>query len=147
MKHCLIALLCLGCVSYAGFNKQQAPNSAQVSATKRAYDEQGNVDLEPLVDLVVGDTIAFKIKDKIVVGTVKQRTTEPKKSLKLFGEFSDHNKSGFVFEFTSSSKDEVTVKGIIFFVDLNKIYTLEHDKEKNILVFKEQNIAARSVDS
>lgn len=148
MKHCLVALLCLVGVSYAGIKQQQQPVEAvqNIAADKKAYDEQGNVNLEPITLAKVGETIEFKVKDKPVVGIVRERLVDPKQGLRIHGELLGQEKAGFIFIFSKTGADQVTVNGALLFVNLNKIYILDCNEEKHILFFKEQEISVREAD-
>jgi len=138
-------MLCLIDVCQAGFQKQQTSNVSSVisETTKKAYNNQGDVDLQPLGDIQVDERIAFKLNDRIIVGTVKQRKVDEQNTLKLFGVFDGSEKSGFIFEFKSIKKDEINVKGVLFFVEINKIYSLQFNESKKTLYFKEDQIVVR----
>lgn len=145
MKHFFVIMLCLIGVCHAGFQKQQTSNvSSDISeTTKKTYNAQGDVDLQPLGDIQVEEKIAFKLNDRVVVGTVKQRVIDEQNTLKIFGVFDGSEKSGFIFEFKSTKKDEINVKGVLYFVETNKIYSLQLNESKKTLYFKEDKIVAR----
>lgn len=139
MKRCLALLMCLSLPLHAGVQKQESKAAVITSSTKQAFDKNGDVDLVPLVDLKVGDTVAFKVDNEIVVGTVTRQSITPEEGLKLFGEFGTSNKAGFLFHFGSQN----TVKGMLFFADKNTIYNLSVDGEGKRIIFEKQIIAPR----
>lgn len=142
MKWC-VALLCWMTLDvHAGMQRQSPPTTAAVTdATKRAYDKDGDVDLEPLLDLKIGDSVAFKIGDEIVVGTVNQRDVSPGTGLKIFGTFPGHDKAGFLFQFGVAN----TVKGLLFFVGRNATYNLVIDEATKRLSFERRDLQPRAV--
>lgn len=145
MKRCLAILLCLACISHAGMVKQSPRIEQPSKQQKQAFNQQGEVELQPLVDSEEGESIAFKVKDKIILGVVKQKLVDPKLGIKIFGDFPGYEKAGFVFMFGSLPNGDAVVKGSLFFVDTGKAYMLSFDADKKALIFKEQDITVREV--
>jgi hypothetical protein len=146
MKTCLFVLWCLAQTAQGGAVKQDSPSLANQSSQQtaaKAFDDEGNVVLAPLVELKPGDLVRFMIKDKIVQGTVKQRIVDPGTSLKIMGDFPGHDKAGFVFQFGALDDGSTTVKGILFFAEQNELYSLELDDKTKSLRFKQQEIKVR----
>lgn len=137
MKRCLALLVCWSLVAHAGMHKQESTPYVQITSnTKQAFDKDGNVDLNTVIDLKVNDTVTFQVDGNVVVGVVTQRNTVPETSLQIVGDFSKTNKAGFVFQFTSSN----TVLGILIFTQKNFIYKLSFDGEKQVFCWIKQEI-------
>lgn len=145
MKRCLTVMLCLLTFQLNAGLQQQAPSSesalTMMDSTKHAYDKRGDVDLEPLLDLKIGDTVAFKLEQEVVVGVVKQREFSPDTGLKLFGVFPGHNKAGFLFHFGAAQ----TVRGMLFFVDRNATYNLTLEESSKRLMLERRDIQPRTL--
>ena len=125
--------------AHAGMQRQSPPSTTIAESTKRAYNEKGDVDLEPLLNLKAGDTVAFKVGDEIVVGRVERREASSDIGLKLFGTFPEHSKAGFLFHFGAAN----TIKGLLFFVDRNAVYNLILDETNMRLSFERRDLKPR----
>lgn len=144
MKRCMVLLVCfITSTLYAGMQRQQPISRADtrvVESAKRAYTKDGEVDLEPIVDLKVGDNIAFKLGDEVVVATIDKRDTTAESGLIIIGTFIGHNKAGVFFQFTPKN----VIKGVLFFTEKNAIYNLSLDETTGRVYFKRQEIAPRT---
>ena len=145
MKRCLALMMCLMTSQLNAGLQRQTPatpiDTQLVDSAKKAYTKEGNVDLEPLLDLKVGDIVAFKAGEEIVVGTVAQRSLTPDDGLKIFGTFTSHTKAGFLFHFGPGN----TVKGVLFFVDRNVTYNLAYNEATKQLVFERRELTLREL--
>lgn len=141
-KVCSVLLCLLTFNLEAGMQRASAPDAlVATDSTKRAYDKDGDVDIEPLLELKIGDTVAFKIDNEIIIGKVEQRDISPDTGMKLFGTFPGHNKAGFLFHFGVVN----TVKGLLFFVDRNATYNLTIDDASKRLRFERRDLQPRSL--
>jgi len=127
----------------AGVHKQESKAAVITSSTKQAFDKNGDVDLVPLVELNIGDTVAFKVDNEVVVGVVTIRSITPEDGLKIFGEFDTSNKAGFLFHFKLQNESQSSVNGLLFFPDKNVVYNLSVDEKRTRIIFEKQIIVPR----
>jgi hypothetical protein len=128
---------------HAGLQRQPTTTTQITADTHQAFDEHGDVDVKPLLSLKVRDLVAFKLGDEVVVGTITQRDMSRETGLKIFGTFADHGKSGFLFHFSPINNDQVTIRGVLFFVDKNVMYNLGVDESHHRLYFERQELTPR----
>lgn len=122
---------------YASLIKKE--NLPEVTPDIVLFKESGETDIEKLVSVKEGQTVAFKTKEKVFVGVVEKYLVE-KQTLRIIGSFPNYKESRFVFEFKKLEDKQVQIIGILVFPDRFKYYSLELDKETKVLYFEEKNL-------
>lgn len=132
-----IVLMFLVNSMYGSLIKQE--QLPEITPDISVYKESGEADLEKLVSVKEGQTVAFKLKDRIVVGIVEKSLVD-KGSLKIAGTFPKYKNSEFLFEFKKLPDKQVQIIGVLLFKNQLKYYTLEIDKETKLLYFEEKSL-------
>jgi hypothetical protein len=109
------------------------------------YNDNGNLDLLKLVSVKEGQTIGLKAQNNLFVGVVQQ-IIKDKETLNIIGKFLNPNHGEFVFSFERLSNKETHVVGVLLFKNLNKLYSLELNKETKQLEFQEKQINSTDDD-
>jgi len=135
MKWCVVALMLL-MSAHAGMRKQQPP--PPITAEVNAYDAAGEIQLQPLVEALVGQTIGFKIGDQVEVAVVEHHDAT-EQHLQIVGKFLLHHDAGFVFEFDRLPDGKTHITAVLSFMDRRKYYTLEADA-RGMMCFEEHSM-------
>ena len=135
MKWCVVVLMML-MSAHAGLRKQ-AP-VPHITAELNAYDAAGEIQLQPLVEAMVGQTIGFKIGSRIEVAVVEHHDAS-EQHLQIVGKFLLHADAGFVFEFDRLPDGRTHITAVLSFMDRRKYYTLEADA-RGMMCFEEHDM-------
>ena len=137
MKWYVVAMMLVMGSIEAGIVKQQP--QPEITAEVNAYDASKNVQLQPLIDAEVGQTIGFKLGERIVVA-VKEHHNKTPQGFLITGTFLGRKKAGFVFEFSMLPDKQIFIQGVLFFKDSLKFYTLEMNDKTREMFFLEHDM-------
>lgn len=136
MKWCVVVLMMLMAHTHAGMRKQEP--LPDITAEANAYDAAGEIQLQPLIDLEVGQTIGFRVGTHVEVAVVERHVANAQHLL-ITGKFLKHHDAEFVFEFERLPGGATHITALLLFVDLGRYYTLESDT-RGKMCFVEHNI-------
>lgn len=145
----IILLISLSLPLYAGITRavsntvqQQAPQ-----ASKKAYKDDGSIDLEVIVDAKLGESITFKLPDTgtTTTGTITQVEGTPNKGLRVIGVFDERAKSGFMFYF-KIEESKSFLAGSLIFIDKGVAYQLKFKETDKTFYFEKQSIKPRDIE-
>jgi hypothetical protein len=115
---------------YAGVKKREKPESVNLSLgdnIKQGTDNLGNINLELIAKLKVGDLISFKLPTKEVIGKVTRIEFIEDELLKIIGIFEKEEDAGFGFYFNAK---EGKVGGTLSFENGILQYKLRFNEQK-----------------
>jgi hypothetical protein len=115
---------------YAGVKKREKPESVNLSLgdnIKQGTDNLGNINLELIAKLKVGDLISFKLPTKEVIGKVTRIEFIEDELLKIIGIFEKEEDAGFGFYFNAK---EGKVGGTLSFENGIIQYKLRFNEQK-----------------
>ena len=115
---------------YAGVKKREKPESVNLSLgdnIKQGTDNLGNINLELIAKLKVGDLTSFKLPTKEVIGKVTRIEFIEDELLKIIGIFEKEEDAGFGFYFNAK---EGKVGGTLSFENGIIQYKLRFNEQK-----------------
>jgi hypothetical protein len=124
----------------AGVKKREKTESVNLSLNdtiKQGTDKLGNINLELIAKLKVGDLISFKLPTKEVVGKVTRIDFIEDELLKIIGIFEKEEDAGFGFYFSAK---EGKVGGTLSFDNGSLQYKLRYNAEKQFFYLEKIEI-------
>lgn len=129
----LLGLLSLPLNAGIKIKEKESPSSLSLDQVKQGTDILGNVNIEVIGRLNVGDLVSFKLTEKLLIGRVTKVDVVENESIKIIGVFDKEDKAGFGFFF---SQKEGKIGGSLLFENDNITYRLRFNEDKKIFYFE-----------
>ncbi len=113
--------------------KEKESSSLSLDQVKQGTDNNGNINLELIARLKVGNLVSFKLSDRVVIGRVTRVDVVENESIKIIGIFDKELEAGFGFFFSAK---EGKIGGTLSFEDGDLQYKLRFNAEKNFFYFE-----------